>query len=366
MTANLTLLSEIEDAIANGPAGRRGKMLRRTTDLFIVGSAQCTDDEIALFDDVLTRLALDIELSARALLAVRLAPIQNAPPNIIRALAFDDEIAVAGPVLSQSERLDDPTLVENAKKNGQAHLLAISRRRSLSEPVTDVLVERGDQQVVRSTVENRGAKFSDAGFAILVRRSDGDDALAASVGSRPEIPSHLFAKLLAKASQSVRAKLEAAHPHARREVRRVIAEVADRIRTDALDKSPDYVAARTFIEALHRSGQLDDSKLESIAKVGRLEEIAAALALMCDLPLAFVERAMMQERVETILILAKAVGLSWPTIKAVLSVRAERRSTPADEIAQCLASFERLNAETAKEIVRFYRRREQPETNQPA
>jgi len=365
MTANITFINEVEDAIANGSVSQRGGMLRRVTDLFIVGSIRYSDEEVAVFDDVITRLALEIEMSARALLAVRLAPIKNAPPNTIRTLAFDDEIAVAAPVLAQSERLDDSTLVENAKIKGQAHLLAISRRASLSEAVTDVIVERGDQQVVLSTAQNPGARFSDAGFTILVRRSDGDDSLAACVGSRSEIPPHLFLKLLSKASQSVRAKLEAAQPRARREVRQVVTEVAGRIRAEAFDGSPDYVAARAFIEALHRAGQLDDSKLAEIVKVGRFEETTAALALMCELPLRFVERAMVQERAETVLILAKAIGLSWSTVKAILSVRAGKRSTPAGEIAQCLASFERLLPETAQEIVRFYRMREQAETKQP-
>jgi uncharacterized protein (DUF2336 family) len=365
MTATHRLLSEVEDAMASGSVTRRGKIVWHITDLFIVGSAQCTDQEIALFDDVLTRLAVEIEVSARALLAVRLAPIENAPPRIIRALAFDDEIDVAGPVLEQSGRLDDATLVENAQKKGQEHLLAISRRRSLSESVTDVLVERGDRQVVLSTAGNRGAKFSDIGFTGLVRRSDGDDRLAGCVGSRPEIPPHLFLELLAKASQSVRAKLEAAHPGAWREVREVVAEVAGRIRAEAHAGAPDYTAACAYIGVLQRRGQLDDGKMESIAKVGRFEEIATALALMGELPLEFVERAMKQERAEMLLIIAKAVALSWSTVKAILCARAGSRPISGGEIAQCLASYERLKPTTAREIVCFHRMRDHTDTRQP-
>jgi uncharacterized protein (DUF2336 family) len=365
MTATPKLLSEVEDAMASGSVTRRGKIVRHITDLFIVGSAQCSDQEIELFDDVLTRLAVEIEVSARALLAVRLAPIGNAPPRIIRALAFDDEIDVAGPVLEQSERLDDAALVENAQKKGQEHLLAISRRRSLNESVTDVLVERGDQQVVLSTAENRGAKFSAVGFTGLVRRSEGDDRLAACVGSRPEIPPHLFLKLLAKASQSVRAKLEAAHPGARREVREVVGEVAGRMRAEAHEGAPDYMAARAYIAALQRRGQLDDRKMEAIAKAGRIEEIVTALAVMCELPFEFVERAMKQERAEMILIIAKATALSWSTVKAILCARVGGRPTAGGEIAQCLASYERLKATTAQEIVRFHRMRDQTKARQP-
>jgi uncharacterized protein (DUF2336 family) len=365
MTDTHRLLSEVDEAMASGSATRRGKIVRHITDLFIVGAAQCADQEIALFDDVLTRLAAEIEVSARALLAVRLAPIGNAPPRIMRALAFDDEIDVAGPVLEQSERLDEAALVETAQKKGQGHLLAISRRRSLSEPVTDVLVERGDPQVVLSTAENRGAKFSDIGFTGLVRRSEGDDRLAACVGSRPEIPPHLFLALLAKASESVRVKLEAAHPGARHEVRQVVAEVAGRIRAGVRQRAPDYVAARAYIEALRRRGRLDDRRLEAIAKVGRSEEITTALAVMCELPVELVERAMKQERAEMILIIAKALALSWSTVKAILCARAGKGPTPGGEIAQCLASFERLKPEAARDIVRFYRTRDQKGTKQP-
>jgi uncharacterized protein (DUF2336 family) len=365
MTATHRLLSEVEEAMASGSATRRGKVVRHITDLFIVGAAQCSDHEIALFDDVLTRLAVEIEISARALLAVRLAPIGNAPPRIIHELAFDDEIDVAGPVLEQSERLDEAALIENARRKGQEHLLAISRRRSLSESITDVLVERGDQQVVLSAAENHGARFSAVGFTGLVRRSEGDDRLATSVGSRPEIPRHLFLRLLAKASQSVRVKLEAAHPGARREVREVVAEVTSRIRAEARDGAPDYATARAYIETLQRRGQLNDKKMEAIAKAGRFEEVTIALAVMSELPQDFIDRAMKQERAEMILIIAKAVALSWPTVKAILGARPGGRAPSGSEIAQCLASYERLKATAAQEIVRFHRMRDHTVTRQP-
>jgi uncharacterized protein (DUF2336 family) len=366
MSFDLRLINEVENAIATGSVERRNTALRRVTDLFLVGSEQYSDDEIALFDDVIIRLAAEIELSARSLLAVRLAPIPNAPPKTIRALAFDDAIEVARPVLAQSERLDDRTLVENGREKSQEHLLAISRRRTLSETVTDVLVQRGNQRVVLSAAENGGARFSDLGLAILVQRSAGDDRLAACVGSRPEIPPHLFLDLLAKASHIVRAKLEVEHPQAKRKVQQVVEEAAEHIRTEALDGLPDRAAARALVESLHRSGELDDGKLRMFAKDGRPEEITAAVALMCEISLQFVERAMMQERPETVLVLARAVGLSWSTIKAILLLRTGKRIIAADEVAQCLARFERLKPATAKEILRFYQKRDLAGTKRPA
>src|SRR6266853_232654 len=96
--------------------------------------------------------------------------LESAPPEVVRELALDDSIEVAGPILARFERIGEETLVESALTKSQSHLLAISRRSYLPESVTDVLVERGNQQVAVSTAGNPGAKFSEFGYATLVDR----------------------------------------------------------------------------------------------------------------------------------------------------------------------------------------------------
>ncbi len=75
---------------------------------------------------------------------------------------------------------------------------------------------------------------------------------------------------------------------------------------------------------------------------------------------------MAQERPETVLVLARAIGLSWSTVKAVLLLHARDRPVSPGEIAQYLASFERLQPATAQEILRFYQMRERPGKKPPA
>jgi len=139
-----------------------------------------------------------------------LAPIANAPANVIHMLAFDDDIDVAHAVLKQSERLEDPALVASANTKSQRHLFAISQRRSLSEAVTDILVERGDRAVVHSVVTNVGARFSDAGFRLLVNRSAADDDLATIVGAQRH-PASAFSGAVGKSLE------HGAHSPCRRE-----------------------------------------------------------------------------------------------------------------------------------------------------
>jgi uncharacterized protein (DUF2336 family) len=352
-----TLISTVENALKHGAATDRVEALRYVGDLFEFGSEQFTDHQVAEFDDILMRLVAEVEISARVMLANRFAPIRNAPPALIRNLAFDDAIDVAGPILTRSERLGRAALIENAKTKSQQHLLAISRRASLEEAVTDILVERGDRQVVQSTAANPGAKFSEGGFAKLVERSEGDDNLAICVGARPDVPRHHFLKLLAKASQTVREKLEAEDPLSTHEIQRAVAGAANLMQAKSAAASRDYAHARARVGALRASGRLGENDVEAFAKAGQFEDTTVALGLLCDLPVGAVERAMIHDRAETILIIARAAGLTWRSAKAVLLLRAGKGGMAAPELEQCLASYARLKLKTAQEIVRFQRKR---------
>src|SRR5580658_4794802 len=150
MMRTLLLIDELEAALTSGTNTRRIEMLTRITDLFVGGAQRYSHEQIGLFDDVMLRLTRAIEAKSRAKLSHRLAPIANAPSNVVHMLAFDDDIEVARPVLTQSERLDDRDLLVSAGTKSQEHLFAISQRRSLSEAITDVLVERGDREVVHA------------------------------------------------------------------------------------------------------------------------------------------------------------------------------------------------------------------------
>src|SRR5271165_2090071 len=162
------LIPELDDVVRHGSSARRTETMQRITSLFIDGASQFNDDHVRLFDDVLSRLIGEVDATARAELSHRLAPIGNAPREAVRRLAKDDDIAVARPVLKQSQRLKESDLVEIAQGKSQAHLLAVSKRREIGEPVTDILVRRGDREVLRSLAENLDARLSDAGFVAMI------------------------------------------------------------------------------------------------------------------------------------------------------------------------------------------------------
>ena len=351
------LIEELDDAVVHGTAERRAEILHRVTDVFLASSDNYSDVQIDFFDDVFVRIAATIEVSARTALASRLANVRRAPSMISRRLASDDEIDVARPMLEQSKRLDNETLMTIARTKSQQHLLAISRRSSLDEAVTDVLVERGDRPVVLSTAANPEARFSDSGYQTLIRRSEGDDEIATCVGLRRDIPRYHLMRLLARASHTVRVKLEAADPAMSTMIQNAVADAATSI-LDRIDSvSRDYVAARALVGSLHAAGRLGEEDIAAFAAANKFEETTAALAVLCDLPIEAVDQAMLQHQPETVLIMAKAIALSWPTAKAILRMRAGPRGISPGEIEQCFDTFSRLKPAIARQIIEFYGKR---------
>jgi uncharacterized protein (DUF2336 family) len=349
------LLDELQSTLAHGTVARRVETLRRVTDLFINGVVDYSDEQIGLFDDVFQCLMDHIETSAKSMLANRLAPIDTAPPLTIRTLAFDDVIEVAGPVLSQSARLDDKTLIENARSKSQAHLMAISTRKVLSGAVTDVLVQRGNDEVIQSTVNNPGAEFTERGFTRLVNRAEGDDNLATCVGLRPTIPRHLYLKLLAKASDIVRQRLEAANPRQAGEVPIAVREATRRARAAPSAITRNTEIAHALVKSLHADGRLDEFQVASFADAGKFDEANASIAALASVPVTIAENMMIETRAEGVMILAKVAGLSWSTVKLIINMRDDLSGGDPTDLAACKDTYERLRPSTAQQVLRFHR-----------
>ncbi|MFO1109221.1 MAG: DUF2336 domain-containing protein [Bradyrhizobium sp.] len=354
------LLDELQATLSHGTVARRVEALRRVTDLFLNNAVDYSDEQVALFDDVFQCLMLHIEISAKALLSNRLAPVDTAPPLTIRALALDDIIEVAGPVLTQSSRLDDAALIEAARNKSQAHLLAISNRKSLSGAVTDVLVLRGNDEVVQSTVNNPGAEFTERGFTRLVNRAENDDDLATCVGLRPTLPRHLYLKLLAKASDTVRDRLEAANPEQAKQVSGAVKEATRRARSAKAAVTEQTEIAHSLVKSLFEHGRLDETQLASFAEAGKFDETNASIAALANVPVTIAESMMIETRAEGVMILAKVAGLSWSTVKAIINLRDDLAggSEPTD-LQACKTTYERMRPSTAQQVLRFHRMQQQ-------
>jgi uncharacterized protein (DUF2336 family) len=362
MPLERSLLVELETTFADGSVDRHVEILRRVTDLFMASASHYSDEQIGLFDGVIMRLAEKIETKARAELANLLAPSEYAPPATVRQLARDPSIEVAGPILTQSIRLTDDDLLaiarDHGEENSQDRLLAISKRAAISEAISDILVTRGNRDVVLSVTQNEGASFSDAGYGTLVDRSIDDEVLAICVGMRKDIPRKHFHTLISKASQVVLAKLAASNPTAVAEVQRVLTDITGQpVNTEPAAGS--FVEAQARFDTMRQSGKSPDAIVQELSANGRFVETVAALTALSQAPREFVESVMSDRRSDNdfALLLAKAAGLSWPSAQQICIMRRGPGGLPPLAIEAARKSFVRLKTETAQRVIAFYNER---------
>jgi uncharacterized protein (DUF2336 family) len=350
-----SFLQELDDSIAKGSAESRLRALWHATDLLIAG--RYSDSEIWIFGEVIGRLAEEIEVVARAQLAERLAHTDNAPKSVVRKLAFDDSIDVAGPILQHSERLDADVLVANIRSKSQDHLLAISKRKTLAHSVTDELVTRGNQEVLNSVATNNGARLSDFGFLHMVKRSEGDSILAEQLGLRKDIPRHVFHQLIAKASEEVTRKLQQERPDLAEHIQTSVTDITGALHSRFGPASKSYFQAMRTVGAQHQKRNLNENSIWEYARSRKFEETTVGLSLLCSLPVDVVERALLDTKREMTLVLAKALDFSWETTMALLFLSANDHRILAGDLERLQEEFARLNTETSRSVLRFYQSR---------
>ncbi|KPF68604.1 hypothetical protein IP69_11335 [Bosea sp. AAP35] len=359
MSSVSTLLRDLETTMERGSSSDRTQILSRLTDLFLSTAAVMDDDQVGIFDVVIGRLARAIEVRARIELSERLAPVPNAPAGLVRQLALDD-IAVARPVLIASARLTGQDLVAIAAAKGRDHMLAITERSDLGEPVTDFLILRGGRVVTHAIAANHTARFSQHGMGVLVMRASQDDALQSALSGRRDIPAELADQLMAAAKNSARRRLTAS-------LEPGLAGAVDR----AVERGALAVAAETQIEGnlgtvnealveinrLNDAGELDEAAVARFASAGTSEHAICAVAVLAQLGLPATEQIVLGADRDAVLVVARGLGWSWETAAALIGLRKDfGKSEPAIERAR--QHFRNLAQPTAQRVLGFLRMRD--------
>lgn len=359
-----SIIAELEDAVRDGSSNKRVETLRRVTDLFLNDGDRLNDEQIQVFDDVLCLLIARVETRAKAELSKRLGPIDYAPFEVIRHLALDDEIAVAGHVLTHSSRLGTDTLVEIASTKGQDHLLAISARANLPEAVTDVIVDRGEGKVIRQLANNATARFSEAGYSGIVARAEQDDELVEILGLRPDLPVKFVRELLRRAKDAVRARLLAMAPPALRE--QLKAMLKDIVREVPASPSWNFGVAEELIKLMKELNELDDAAVFKFAEEKKINEVVVSLAVLNDVPAEMIGRLLEGPRADLILIPCRSARLNWPTVETILHNRPAPLPIDDHSLAQAQRDYRKLSLETAQRTVRFWQLHNRIEKQVPA
>ena len=328
--------------------------MRRVTDRFLTEPAPLTAEQIFLFDEIIQKFAIYLERQTLVDLGMRIAFAPSVPPQVLRRFASGSIIEIAGPILARSEHLCDRNLVEIAERKSQAHLAKIAERRQLSERVTDVLIDRGDREVLSKVAENYGARFSRLGMSTLVMRADGDDELISIIAQRCDISTVVFKQLLSLATENTREHLLAMTSVSPAVINRSLNPVSSR--ASMTITAIGAAAAQEFYRIFRQDVEQTKANIPKLADSGRIIEIIAALSVLSGLPIDLIDRLMCDEAAFGAMVLCKTIDLDWSVTHAVLSM-GPSASSRVSQVEEIRDDFKRLSVASAQRLMSYWQGR---------
>lgn len=353
-----SLIPGLDEIVRSGDPKRRGEAVQKISDLFLRGASRFQPAHVDLFDGVFASLVPQTDAEARSALADKMSLLANAPPRLVAMLVHDDEVLIAGPLLRRSPLIDEATLIDIAKAKGQSHLLAISDRHTLSPVLTDVIVRRGDRDVIRRVAGNAGAVFSQIGYTGLIRRAGDDGVLAVTVGQRRDLAPEHLKSLLAQSVEVVRRRLfDMAGPEQRVAINRAMQDISGTPKHLTITR--DFATAQRNVRKLHQAEELNEGALLRFARAHQYEETAATLAALSGVRIGTIDQLLKGDRDDPMLILGKSIGISWATVRALMTLRLGPGRSPAPhDVEEARQNFERLVPATAQRVLTFWQTRE--------
>ncbi len=344
------LTAEVDAAVRDGTPARRARMVEQFAAFFLAHAERLSSQQLNLFDNVMARLASRADARSLVELSTALADVIPAPEQTMRSLACHDNPAVAAPALT-SEALSDAELIEMARHCGQQHLLGITRRKRLSEALTDMILKYAGKDATRALVRNAGARFSPAGYASLLATAERDDVVAESLGLRPDVPADTLQSLLAKTTEIVRARLLKGSPPAMRERMQAALMAIPPVNQKPAGHD-DLAEARAAIIALNKLGKLGDSSVNRFAIRREYPNVIAALSLLSGASVDIIAPLMEEESGHGLIIACRGSRLNWQTTQAVLNNR-RVPPLPKEHLEQAREMFDMLYVSSAQYTIRF-------------
>jgi uncharacterized protein (DUF2336 family) len=338
---------------------KRLELLHKVTDLYFEGFGNHSASESYLFNDIMEKIVELFSNDLKRKVSASLAVLPDFPTTIVKNFAADEDIEIARPVLRNALSLTDDDLVLLAERGSQAHLNAIAARSTIPEKVTDVLIDRGDRNVVHTVTANHGARFSNQGLERLVDKATDDVDLRELLVERPDLSPRAVDKLLPLVSESLMMKLaERGYDLNGAVPPDMIASLRQRFTAQLRTRKDDIQHVSAVIDAVRNGRATLDDQVRLIAENGRLIDVSTLLAAFARLDQDHVFSLIYRGQLQTVLILSRSLELSWPTVDAMLAVRAAKQRMHYFSDPAVQRDYEAVDLAVAQRTIRFLRVRQ--------
>jgi len=357
-------LQSLIDLAKEPSSDKRRELLRKLTDVFLDAAPDYSLAERDHFGAILGQVATDMDAAVRRQLAKQFANVPSAPRNLIKQLANDDEFSVAKDVLLKSTVLSDDDLVAIAHGQHQDKLEAIAGRHSVSEAVSEAIVEHGDDQVVVKLVSNTGAKLSRPALQRVVERAETSEILQAPLVTRADVPPDMLHDMFSFVSSELRSKitqkLESMPPEV---VEKAFADAAKDFAGEVRQMKDADRKAMVYVSEMARRKLLNEALLQQLLRNNQTTEFVHAFARLADVDVKTARRIVNVANTEGVAIICKAMRFDRSTFSAIAFYLEQNAKRPQMNTQETLSLYDKVTPEAAQRVMRFWRVRKEAGEN---
>ncbi len=305
-----------------------------------VRTATMTEDDRRFARALFERIASDVSEEVRRALSVTLRSSPNLPRAVANQLIADID-SIAAPLLEHSPVVTDDDLIVVLRSRAAAKIRAIASRAHVSERVSGAVISFGDGPAVAALAANDGALISEGDAARIMRLAQNDDLIREAALRREDMPAELVVSLISTQVAAVEGALAPRTDQAAAIAR----DVKTRAQASFATRDWSPCAMRAYVEALVKTGGLDDATLARAAGQGDWRFVQCALAVIAGISEEKAGLMVLDSQPFALTALAKRAGLSDAArellvVAASAYIDLSRRAVSLDRRA-----FQRMMAE---------------------
>ncbi|MGA9657883.1 MAG: DUF2336 domain-containing protein, partial [Asticcacaulis sp.] len=241
------------------------------------------DAEREAAQEIIRMLAQDAAELVRRALSVTLRTSHLLPHDVALRLA-QDVATVAVPVLTHSPIFTDADLADIVRSGGSVRQVAIAKRETLSETVTQSLAENGVEEAVVIACANDNALFSDGGMNRVMDRFAASEVLHNVLVNRKTLPVSVTERLVHVVSKALREQLINTHAIKPETAVEIVTATRERATLDMADQAGASFDPQGLARHLMASGRLTPSLILRALARGHISFFEHALAELSGVP----------------------------------------------------------------------------------
>ena len=239
--------------------------------------------EKAIAEDIFKVMVNDAAVRVRAALSESLKENPEIPHDVALKLAHD-VADVALPMIEYSDVLSDDDLTEIVKSQSADYQVAVAKRETVSETVSEALASTKNEKVVATLVANEGAKISEKTMNRVLDDFGDNEAVNAPLTMRSELPITVAERLVTLVSDNLRTHILTHHQLSADSAADLVLQAREKATVSLLDRDDEASDVSALVKQLHQNGRLTGTLLIRALCMGDMAFFEAGAAQLAGIP----------------------------------------------------------------------------------